>query len=226
VTLLGRRRTALEELAADLGTPGPDVEVVVADLADGAGPGLPTPWAEDRLLLVNAAAVHGPLGPLAGIDADAWARTVQVNLTALVRLVSAVVPLMLDRGWGRVVQVSSAAAVAPPGRFNSAYAVSKAAANRMLAQLAVEVGGSGVTVHAVHPGEIVSAMWADIDRQSQDRPELADFAQWAIRTAARPDDPDRFSAWVVGLLDDTVAKRHHARFSWPQQPDRPDIALG
>jgi NAD(P)-dependent dehydrogenase (short-subunit alcohol dehydrogenase family) len=69
---------------------------------------------------------------------------------------------MVDAGWGRIVNVSSAAALAPPGPLNSAYATSKVALNQLTRQLAAELVGTGVTANVIHPGEVKTEMWADI----------------------------------------------------------------
>eukprot|EP01052_Picozoa_sp_SAG31_P058361 SAG31_NODE_17796_length_657_cov_1.195341_1_plen_64_part_00 len=50
-----------------------------------------------------------------------------------------------EAGWGRIINVSSAASLGAPGKNNSAYATSKVALNQLTRQLAVELGGSGVT---------------------------------------------------------------------------------
>jgi 3-oxoacyl-[acyl-carrier protein] reductase len=127
---------------------------------------------------------------------------------------------MIERRWGRIVQISSAAARDVPGPFNTAYAVSKIALDRLLAQLAVELAGTGVTVCSLHPGEIASAMRDNIADQAAADRRLAGWTDWADRTATAGDDPRVAATWVAELLDDDVAAARRGRFGYPQQGGR------
>ena len=69
---------------------------------------------------------------------------------------------MVRAGWGRIVNVTSAAALHEPGPINSAYGTSKAALNQFTRHLAAEIAGSGVTANVIHPGDVKTEMWADI----------------------------------------------------------------
>ena len=69
---------------------------------------------------------------------------------------------MLEAGWGRIVNVTSAASLHPPGPLNSAYGTAKAALNQFTRHLAAEIAGSGVTANVIHPGDVKTDMWADI----------------------------------------------------------------
>ena len=73
---------------------------------------------------------------------------------------------MIERGWGRIVSFSSAAALHPPGPINSAYGTSKAALNQFTRHLAAELVGTGVTANVIHPGDVKTEMWADISDQA------------------------------------------------------------
>lgn len=226
VVIHGRRQDAVEAVVARLARSGVPARPLVADLSDpvalaAAVAELPEP----PLVLVNAAAEFGPLAPVAEVDAQQWRRMLALNVEAPLALVRALLPVMMDRGWGRIVQVSSAAAVAPPGPGNAAYSVTKAALDRALGHLAAEVEGSGATVHAFHPGEIASRMWQHIQHESA-RPGFEGYAEWASSTGRSPDDLAAVTSFVVGLLDDAEAAARHGRFSWAQEPTRPTLALG
>ena len=69
---------------------------------------------------------------------------------------------MLDAGWGRIVNVTSAASLHPPGPLNSAYGTAKVALNQFTRHLAAEIAGTGVTANVIHPGDVKTDMWADI----------------------------------------------------------------
>jgi NAD(P)-dependent dehydrogenase (short-subunit alcohol dehydrogenase family) len=217
LSLLGRRPDALASLADELG----GTEPVILDQSHGPLV-IPDHWRHERLVLVNAAAVFGPLRPFAGTDLAVWTEAVEIDFIGAVRMIHALLPVMIEQRWGRIVQVSSAAARDVPGPFNTAYAVSKIAVDRLLAQLAVELAGTGVTVCSFHPGEIASAMRDDIAGHAAADGRLTGWTEWANRTAAAGDDPRVAAAWVAELLDDDVAAARNGRFGYPQHGGRTD----
>jgi NAD(P)-dependent dehydrogenase (short-subunit alcohol dehydrogenase family) len=108
-------------------------------------------------LLVNNAAQSGPIGPLAATDPDEWWQALEVNVRGPLYCARAVLPGMIGRGHGRIVNISSGAGFAAFPML-SAYVVSKAALYRLSESLAAETGGHGVTVFAVNPGLVRTAM--------------------------------------------------------------------
>ena len=82
---------------------------------------------------------------------------------------------MLESGWGRIVNITSAASLHPPGPINSAYGTAKAALNQLTRHLAAEVAGSGVTANVIHPGDVRTAMWADIGTGAAAGPGAAEL---------------------------------------------------
>jgi NAD(P)-dependent dehydrogenase (short-subunit alcohol dehydrogenase family) len=108
-------------------------------------------------LLVNNAGAGGPIGPLAQTDPDDWWRCLEVNLRGPLLCARAVLPGMLARRRGRIVNVASGAgAQAIP--YLSAYVVGKTALIRLTENLAAEVQGQGVSVFAIQPGTVRTAM--------------------------------------------------------------------
>jgi 3-oxoacyl-[acyl-carrier protein] reductase len=86
-------------------------------------------------------------------DTD-WRRALDVNVTGAFNCVRAVVPLMIDAGWGRIINMSSATVRLPPSRPYVHYITSKAALIGMTRALAKELGAHGITVNAILPGAI------------------------------------------------------------------------
>lgn len=108
-------------------------------------------------LLVNNAARPGPVGPLAATDADDWWQSMEVNVRGPLYCARAVLPGMLRRGRGRIVNISSGAGF-EAWPMASAYAVSKAALYRLSENIAAETRGRGVAVFAISPGFVRTAM--------------------------------------------------------------------
>jgi NAD(P)-dependent dehydrogenase (short-subunit alcohol dehydrogenase family) len=108
-------------------------------------------------LLVNNAGQFGPIGPAAATDPDEWWQALEVNLRGPLYCARAVLPGMLARGRGRIVNVSTGAGFAAVPMM-SAYSVSKAALYRLSENLAAETRGHGVMVFAINPGLVRTAI--------------------------------------------------------------------
>lgn len=119
-------------------------------------------------LLVNCAGVYGARGPFVESDPDAWWRVIETNVRGPALLCRRLVPAMIARGAGVVVNVGSRAAVwDDPAQSSVAYSTSKAALLRFTAALAAELTGSGVLVLCLSPGFVRTGMTSsrpDIDR--------------------------------------------------------------
>jgi NAD(P)-dependent dehydrogenase (short-subunit alcohol dehydrogenase family) len=112
-------------------------------------------------ILVNNAATVEPLGPSREMDPAAWAASLGINVIAPASLGFALLPRMIDAGWGRIVNVSSNI-VAHPGSMigGNAYAATKAALEAHTLNLAAELDGTGVTANVYRPGLVDTAMQA------------------------------------------------------------------
>jgi NAD(P)-dependent dehydrogenase (short-subunit alcohol dehydrogenase family) len=213
VVLVARNHPALEETAREIVADGGQATLFSADVTDpnavdalkilcDVGNSLGTPQ-----ILVNAAGVFGPIHLIKDSDANKWLDTIRVNLFAPFLTCRAFVDGMISSGWGRIVNVTSAAALHPPGPLNSAYGTSKAALNQFTRHLAAELAGSGVTANVIHPGDVMTDMWADIrDKADALGPEgdaYRTWVNWVEETGGDP--PGKAADLVLRIVGDESA---------------------
>ncbi len=118
-------------------------------------------------LLVNNAGISGGSGLTWDLAPEAWWHVLEINVRGTYLCSRAVLPGMLERGGGRIINLSSGAATFPVGLDNdgtltSAYMASKAAVNRFTEALAGECFAAGVRVFAMSPGMVKTDMTADV----------------------------------------------------------------
>jgi 3-oxoacyl-[acyl-carrier protein] reductase len=157
VMLAGRQEAALRALADRLGG---QVHIGVAALDDPAAPDRLVKEAEAAMgrldILVNNAGLTRDALALRMTDDD-WRTVLDVDLTAAFRLTRAALRGMLRRRYGRVIAISSVAAVAGnAGQAN--YAAAKAAMIGMSKSIAAEVASRGITVNCIAPGLITTRL--------------------------------------------------------------------
>jgi len=131
---------------------------LVADVADAERlRSVLQSFGEADIVVANAGVVW-PLGAFAHTDMREWEQAIAINLFGAVRVVHALLPGMLRRGWGRIATISSGAARAPGMLSANAYSTSKAALDMFTLHLAREIEGSGVTANAIRPGVVATTM--------------------------------------------------------------------
>ena len=147
------RRDGVEVVTLDL-DPSADLVVDVTD-HEGIADAMASCGVID--ILINSAGVVGPNAPLWQVAPEAWSATFAVNVDGTFNTCRAVVPGMVERGWGRIVNFSSMAG--KDGNPNlSAYSASKAAVIGMTKSLGKELATSGVLVNAIAPAVIDTPM--------------------------------------------------------------------
>lgn len=150
-----------DQLAETVRLSGGAILAVAADVADAAAVRAMIQEVESRLgsidLLVNNAGIGGPFGPAWENDPEAWWRCLEVNLRGPFLCCREVLPSMIARKTGRIINVvSGAGCQAIPGM--SAYVASKTALIRFSEQLALETQPHGVSVFPIRPGIVRTAI--------------------------------------------------------------------
>jgi 3-hydroxy acid dehydrogenase / malonic semialdehyde reductase len=152
VILCARRGQRLTALAEELGTEAYVLELDVRDRdqVTAAIRALPEGWSDIDLLLNNAGLAAGS-DPLPAGEPDHWDRMLDTNVKGLLWVTRAVVPGMIDRGHGDVINIGSIAGRETyPG--GAVYCASKAAVDRITAGLRMDLLGTGIRVTAIDPG--------------------------------------------------------------------------
>jgi short-subunit dehydrogenase len=184
VMATGRDAGALEAVAAATGGP-----FVQADLTDPAGLGGLVVETRKALglvdLLVNNAAA-GWAGPFAIIEPEDAERLIALNLLAPIRLTSALLPAMVERGRGHIVNVASIAGHVGV-RDEAVYSATKAGLIAFSESLRYEVAGSGVGVTVVSPAVVETQFFKRRGRPYE-------------RSAPRPISPERVAVAVVAAI--------------------------
>lgn len=133
---------------------------IVVDVADEAALKAAAREVGDVDVLVNSAGIVGPNAPLLETTAAEWERVLRVNVLGTVSTLRVFVPAMVDRGWGRVVNLASMAGKdGNPGL--SAYSASKAAVIALTKSAGKELAKTGVLVNAIAPAVIATPMNAE-----------------------------------------------------------------
>jgi NAD(P)-dependent dehydrogenase (short-subunit alcohol dehydrogenase family) len=200
VAVTARSADQLDETVAAVEGSGGRALALPADVTDQAAVQRIVSETEQRLgpidLLVNNAGRGQPIGLTWEIDPADWWRTLEVNLLGPLLYARAVLPGMVARGTGRIVNMASGAGLGT-GRHFSAYATSKAALIRLSEALAAEAGAHGVRVFAIAPGVVQTAMVVEV-LESATYSQLLPGIPDAVREG-RDVPPERAAQLVVCL---------------------------
>ncbi|MGE5636122.1 MAG: SDR family oxidoreductase [Nocardioidaceae bacterium] len=199
VWVTGRTAARIEAVAAEIGghalTGDVSREEDVARWFEQAGP---------VDLLVNNAGVQGPTVTFDEEEPASWWEVFEINVRGVFLCCRAVVPGMLARGDGRIINVASGSAYLPPGGFPStAYGPSKAAVHRFSELLAAQLRPQGVFVFSISPGLVRTAMTES---------HFGDDAPWTPPECV----PRLVLALATGELDALAGRYLHAEHDPPE----------
>ena len=205
VAVMARTTAQIDTVAAEIRAAGGVAEAVRLDVSDPSF----VQWAIDEVvarlgavdILINNAGVAGPLGPTAQIDLSEWIESLTINLIGAFACIRAVLPGMLERRWGRIVNVSTGAAIGTGMIPANAYSASKAGLEMLTVNLAAELSGRGVLVHAVRPGVVESDMQTFVRTRPAELVGEAMASQFrALKEEGRLLSPDQPALLIVRLL--------------------------
>ena len=193
VVVNGRGRERVDKAVQELRLSFPDTDIsgVAADLSTEAGTQALLSQVPDVDILVNNVGTayirhYGGIEDIAKIPDDDWLSLFQLNVMSGVRVTRHYLPRMVQRGWGRVVFVSSESAVNIPKEMLD-YGMTKTAQLAVSRGLAEAVAGSGVTVNAVLPGPTRSEILGDLmAKQAEAQGVTQDEAEQAFLRSSRP----------------------------------------
>ena len=147
-----------EEIRAEFGS---EVTTVVTDVRYREQVENAVSHTENRFgpidVMVNNAGNTGEIGPLWKLDPERWANVITVHVLGTYYGCRAVIPGMLERGRGRIVNMSGVG-----GPNDTSYDAAKTAIVNMTENLSVELTGTGITVNAISPGSIHTRMWEEV----------------------------------------------------------------
>lgn len=189
---LARAETVVAQILAE----GGSAQAVAFDVADGGavGAALEALLADGPIqIVVNNAGIHDD-APMAGMDAQRWQRVIDVSLNGFFNVTQPLLLPMARTRWGRIVSVSSVAAVLG-NRGQTNYAAAKAGLHGASKSLAREMASRGISVNVVAPGVIEGQMAAEAFP-----PELIKQTV----PAARAGKPEEVAALVAFLCSDAA----------------------
>jgi 3-oxoacyl-[acyl-carrier protein] reductase len=196
------RRDEAERVTDAIRESGGEALAIQADVADGSDVTEMARQALDRFgridILVNNAGIHRPGTGLTTSEEDLNS-LFAVNVGGVLHCVQAVVPGMIERGYGRLVNIASVAGLITGAANNTPYAASKAAVIALTKRLALELGPNGITVNAICPGFIRTDMALREDAEQR----TAAFAAKAV--LGRVGEPGDIAAAALFLASDEAS---------------------
>lgn len=147
-------------------------------------------------ILINAAGMTG-FRRFTNITFEEWSTIIDVNLSGVFHCTQAVLPDMLEAGWGRIVNISSSSTHSG-SRYQTHYVAAKSAVNGLTKSLALEYGPQGITVNAVPPGFIDTPMLRKAEADGLLGGSIEDnIAKVPVGRVGRPEDIAAACAFLV-----------------------------
>ena len=168
VVVSSRNQEAVDEVAVELGSAGIEARGIAAHMGELENIQQLVNHAVEEFggvdILINNAATNPVFGPLLMTDTGAFDKIMAVNVKGPFELAKRVQPIMMERGGGSIINISSIGGISPEHMLGI-YSVSKAALISLTKVMAKEWGGAGIRVNAICPGLIKTkfsqALWSN-----------------------------------------------------------------
>ena len=195
-------RETAEAIAARYGT---EVHTLIADVTNRHQVDNAVASTLERFgaidVLVNNAGNLGPVGRLWENDPDDWERTIAIHILGTFYGCRAVIPHMLQRGAGRIVNMSGVG-----GPNVTAYEVAKMGITNLTENLALELADTPITVNAISPGSIHTRMWEENRDRALEVGDMAMYERGVQVTSGQGASIERAAQLVVFLGSDACGK--------------------
>ena len=203
VTLVGRRRDRLEEVARQIGESAlvASADVTKQSDIDGVLSQTLSRHGAIHVLVNNAGVLH--VGTCEQITEKQWDETFNVNVRAIWQLSRAVLPAMRKAGGGSIINVASVLGI-NGARNRAAYAASKGAVVLLTKCMAIDHAPDKIRVNAICPGFIETELTAEVIRKAPD-PEAVRRERTAVHPIGRLGQPEDISGIAVYLASDESA---------------------
>ncbi len=163
VLLFARNSSELSEARKELSAFG-EVEVIAGDVSsakdvDEVAKKADSLWGSVDIL-VNAAGIYGPIGPVTDVDPEEWVRAININLVGTFLMIRAIAPLMKARKIGKIINFSGGGEAAFPNF--TGYVASKGGVLRLNETVAAELKDFNIDVNAITPGPVNTKFLDDL----------------------------------------------------------------
>ncbi len=188
---------AMSETDKALSEAGVSADLVLADVTVQADVDRLVAAAGERVdLLANVAGIMDHFLPLTEVDDETWNRVIDVNLTGVMRLTRAVLPLMQASGRGAIVTVASKASLGA-GASGVAYTSSKHGVLGLVKSVAYFYGYENIRCNAVLPGPVETAIGSTAAPKSEWAMGKAQLSMATMRQTAQPDEIAAVISWLL-----------------------------
>jgi NAD(P)-dependent dehydrogenase (short-subunit alcohol dehydrogenase family) len=208
VVVVGRSQKPLDDTVALIRSSGGNAHSMLMDVTDKLAVSQTVRQIELQFgsiaILVNNAGRHTALGPMWTVDPDTWWREVECNLFGTFLCMHAVLPGMIERRQGRIINISSAAGN-QPRPYSTAYSSSKAAVTRLTESVSLSTRDYGVYLFALHPGSVRTAMADYLINSEQGQRWVPEFGSIYDQTEIPPERVAQLTVLLASGVADVLS---------------------